>query len=187
MDKKESPKLKEYIPLMEWGTTDYFKKPPPGGDDAIFNKDQAEWKDPLTGGNADGKAPNEFDNEDLILGKGIQYEHTDRDNVATKIAMDHLTEHPKYYNKKNGLPAMQKELQQKQKLNQDLDPSYTEEDGQINIGAFVNVWMRDDLSIDQAKEMIMHLLGELKIPVSDGKFYPHEQMVNSNLSENKAK
>ena len=172
MGKKLSSILKEYIPLLEWGTYDYFKKPPP-----------KDWVNPLPGGKADDKAPNEFNNDDLMFGKNIQAQHTNRANIATKIAMDHLDEHPEYYNKEEGLPEMQQRLQKKD-LNEDLKGSYTDEDGRIDLGNFMEYWLKEGTYEGKhILPMLVHLLSEVGIPVSDGKFHPGKQMINSNLSE----
>lgn len=37
--------------------------------------------------------------EELAIGKIVELEHTDNEDVATKIATDHLKENPKYYSK----------------------------------------------------------------------------------------
>ena len=43
-------------------------------------------------------------------GTNEEMEHTGKTKVARKIALDHLKTHPLYYNKKTGLPAMEKKL-----------------------------------------------------------------------------
>lgn len=43
--------------------------------------------------------PSDFDQEDLKIGMKIEMEHTDDPEVAIRIAMDHLTEDPDYYQK----------------------------------------------------------------------------------------
>jgi len=45
-------------------------------------------------------------------GTKIEKEHTDDPKEAKKIALDHLKEHPKYYDEKIGLPAMEKKLKE---------------------------------------------------------------------------
>lgn len=58
-----------------------------------------EWKDQLVGGLADDKTPKDFNKKDLLKGLKVELEHTKDLSIATEIAMDHLTEDPKYYDK----------------------------------------------------------------------------------------
>lgn len=51
----------------------------------------------MKGGKADGKSPDDYNQKQLEIGKKVQTEHTDDEEIAQKIAMDHLEEHPKYY------------------------------------------------------------------------------------------
>jgi len=46
-----------------------------------------------------GKLMENIDPKELEMGKKIEHEHTQDDALATKIAMDHLKEDPKYYTK----------------------------------------------------------------------------------------
>jgi hypothetical protein len=48
--------------------------------------------------------------KDLKRGSKMEMEHTKSKKKATKIAKDHIKEHPLYYDKKVGLPAMEKKL-----------------------------------------------------------------------------
>lgn len=57
------------------------------------------FKQKLTGGLADKKKPSDFDSKALQAGVKVEMEHTDDPNKAKEIAMDHLTEDPKYYEK----------------------------------------------------------------------------------------
>lgn len=59
----------------------------------------AERKDKIPGGLADSKSPKDFDPAALKKGVKVELEHTDSHQIATEIAMDHLTEDPKYYDK----------------------------------------------------------------------------------------
>jgi len=63
---------------------------------------------------ADSKYPDKMHIEGPAIKRGtkIEREHTSSDKKAKKIAMDHLKEHPKYYNEKIGLPAMEKKLKE---------------------------------------------------------------------------
>ena len=56
-------------------------------------------KDKIAGGLADKKKPSDFDQKCLKQGIAVEMEHTSDKTVATEIAMDHLTEDPKYYDK----------------------------------------------------------------------------------------
>lgn len=56
-------------------------------------------KDKIPGGKADKKSPEDFDKQALAQGTKIEMEHTDDKKLAQEIAMDHLTEDPKYYEK----------------------------------------------------------------------------------------
>ena len=56
-------------------------------------------KDQLPGGRADENKPEDFDKQSLTEGTSHELEHTNSEDVATEIAMDHLAEDPKYYKK----------------------------------------------------------------------------------------
>lgn len=68
--------------------------------------EDSEWKDHLPGGLADTKKPADFSRKALKQGETVEREHTSNRVLATEIAMDHLTEDPKYYGK---LKVMEKE------------------------------------------------------------------------------
>jgi hypothetical protein len=53
----------------------------------------------LFGGTADFKSESDFDSEQLKKGIEVEYEHTNDYDLAKEIAMDHLAEDPKYYDK----------------------------------------------------------------------------------------
>jgi len=55
--------------------------------------------DKIPGGLADKKKPSDFNQEALRKGVKVELEHTSDHGIATEIAMDHLTEDLKYYNK----------------------------------------------------------------------------------------
>ena len=59
----------------------------------------------IPGGRAPGKCPEDFDPKELAMGIKVEMEHTKSRKIATEIAMDHLTENPRYYSKlkKSGL------------------------------------------------------------------------------------
>ncbi len=56
-------------------------------------------KDKIPGGLADKKSPSDFSPKALSRGIKAELEHTSDKNIAREIAMDHLTEDPKYYEK----------------------------------------------------------------------------------------
>lgn len=58
-----------------------------------------EWKEKLYGGKADGKMPEDFPEDDLRIGNSVEREHSSNPDIATEIAMDHLSEDPDYYDK----------------------------------------------------------------------------------------
>lgn len=64
-----------------------------------FEQAIKQYKQPSTGGKADGKHPSDFDIEQLKKGWKVEREHSADPNVRIKTAMDHLTEDPKYYTK----------------------------------------------------------------------------------------
>jgi len=57
------------------------------------------FEDKLSGGLADKRKPEEFDPIQLKKGIAVEREHTSDPEIAKEIAMDHLTEDPKYYEK----------------------------------------------------------------------------------------
>lgn len=69
-----------------------------------------DWDDKVKGGLAKDKTPDDFDLDSLAAGAEIQMEHTDDPEVAIDIAMDHLEEHPLYYDEENGLESFEDEL-----------------------------------------------------------------------------
>jgi len=44
-----------------------------------------------------GKSPRDFNPIELAKGMKVEMEHTDNPRIAQQIAMDHLTENPRYY------------------------------------------------------------------------------------------
>ena len=53
----------------------------------------------LSGGVGDATASSNVDPIELSMGQTIEMEHTSDPNIATEIALDHLSEDPKYYTK----------------------------------------------------------------------------------------
>lgn len=62
-----------------------------------FEEAARNYHDQLTGGLADDKLPQDFDQEALFKGWKVEKEHTQDDGLAMEIAMDHLTEKMNYY------------------------------------------------------------------------------------------
>lgn len=56
-------------------------------------------EDKIPGGLADKKSAKDFDPKSLKAGMKVESEHTSDKGIAQEIAMDHLTEDPKYYKK----------------------------------------------------------------------------------------
>ena len=57
------------------------------------------WTDKLSGGLADKKKPEDFDQQALLKGMQVEIEHTNDIMTAMEISMDHLSEDPHYYDK----------------------------------------------------------------------------------------
>jgi hypothetical protein len=69
----------------------------PVGSDEINTELKEKHVDQLPGGEADSKKPEDFDPEKLAIGIKVEMEHTDDENKAREIAMDHLAENSAYY------------------------------------------------------------------------------------------
>ena len=57
------------------------------------------WRDRLRGGLADKNVPSDFNAKSLRQGQKVESEHTRSRHLAKEIAMDHLKEDPRYYEK----------------------------------------------------------------------------------------
>ena len=91
------------------------KKSPKKFEDCVMSvKKKQASKDKVPGGLADKKKPSDFDSDALEKGIKVELEHTDDKNLAKEITMDHLKEHPKYY-EDDFLPKMEKELTEDEK------------------------------------------------------------------------
>jgi len=55
--------------------------------------------DLIPGGKGDNTDPLSLDHEQLRKGVKVEMEHTDDPNISSEIALDHLTEDPRYYSK----------------------------------------------------------------------------------------
>ena len=88
------------IPQEYWGNPE---------DEIAEGEDVAVDTEPnniIDGGLADDEHISEFNSQQIMIGMGIEMEHTDDPKIALEIAMDHLTEIPDYYTR---LDAMEKE------------------------------------------------------------------------------
>jgi hypothetical protein len=64
-----------------------------------FYEHLTEEVNTLTGGVGDATAPSDVDPVELSLGQTVETEHTTDPDIATEIALDHLSEDPNYYTK----------------------------------------------------------------------------------------
>lgn len=72
----------------------------PGPDEELRVNDRySPFHEQLPGGLASGMRPEDFDAEQLERGIEAEVEHTQDESIATEIAMDHLVEDPRYYEK----------------------------------------------------------------------------------------
>jgi len=69
-------------------------------------------KELIPGGLAEGKDPSDYDPKQLEMGIKVELEHTDDEDVAREIAMDHLQEIPDYYDR---LKIMEEEAEAEMK------------------------------------------------------------------------
>jgi len=60
---------------------------------------EEEEPDLMKGGLADDKKVDDFNPAQIEMGKKVESEHTEDEDIATEITKDHLTEDPKYYDK----------------------------------------------------------------------------------------
>lgn len=68
-----------------------------------------EHEDKIPGGLADDADPEDFEQDQLVKGLLIEKEHTDDEDVALEISMDHLDEIDNYYNELEELEAEAKD------------------------------------------------------------------------------
>ena len=57
------------------------------------------------------RKPSDYNSEQIELGKKIEKEHTNNEEIAEEIAMDHLDEFPNYYTE---LKKMEDKLEEKE-------------------------------------------------------------------------
>lgn len=79
------------------------KYPTPKDDKKTANPGKLESpkmaEDKIQGGLADKKKPSDFSSQQVSMGVSHEKEHTNSPTLAREIAMDHLTEDPRYYTK----------------------------------------------------------------------------------------
>jgi hypothetical protein len=80
------------VGLVAWKTSRQRRK----GWHRSFND---AWPERLPGGHAAGFRPEDFDPVQLRRGTLVELEHTNDRRLAMEIAMDHLVEDPRYYQK----------------------------------------------------------------------------------------
>ena len=88
VDALELPVMAKGQEMVEMGGYDF------GSDAGGFDKGEL-----LPGGLAEDMSPTEFDPKALAEGMEVEKEHTSDKAIQQRIAMDHLTEDPKYYEK----------------------------------------------------------------------------------------
>jgi len=84
-------------------------------------------EDQIEGGLADEAKPTDFDIRALLKGILVELEHTNDPMKAMEIAMDHITEHPDYY---DALELMEKELEAEEGGDEGEDDGDIEEVGE---------------------------------------------------------
>ena len=93
------------IPAEYWGNPeDEMNEEEEIGAEEIEVDDEPD--DVVNGGLADDAHVSEFNPQQIMIGIGVEMEHTDDPKVALEIAMDHLMEIPDYYTR---LDKMEKE------------------------------------------------------------------------------
>lgn len=58
-----------------------------------------KFEDKLPGGLGDKLSKEDVDQKEYGMGLKVEMEHTDDENIASEIVLDHLAEDPKYYSK----------------------------------------------------------------------------------------
>ncbi len=77
--------------------------------------DIANFKEQIPGGRAHGQPVSKYDLQQLLMGIGVEQEHTPDKMKALEISMDHLEEFPDYYTR---LSIMEEEAEREQKAKQ---------------------------------------------------------------------
>jgi hypothetical protein len=66
---------------------------------ALLGASMTRFGELIPGGRASGRSPSDFDPRQLRMGIKVETEHTSDRLLAQEIAMDHLVEDPRYYDK----------------------------------------------------------------------------------------
>lgn len=77
--------------------------------------DIANFKEQIPGGRAHGQPVSKYDLQQLLMGIGVEQEHTPDKMQALEISMDHLEEFPDYYTR---LSIMEEEAEREHKAKQ---------------------------------------------------------------------
>ena len=98
--------------IPEMGTVMSRSTPETAGTVAQTSKQILKTADLIPGGMADKahKKPSDFDPKQIAMGMKVEKEHTPDPKKRKEIAMDHLTEFPKYY---TALDKMEKSMKKK--------------------------------------------------------------------------
>jgi len=135
----------------------------PGGKIASSKKDK------IPGGLADKKSPSDFNQKDLKRGIKVELEHTSDRDIAQEIAMDHLTEDSKYYQK---LEKMEKRQSSrywyrtssfKKRLSQCVDMCESKFENEKDNKIRVKVEKKDSKDKDLDKEIVVIVEGPKSI------------------------
>lgn len=94
-------KIKTTVDEGDESTDDGMSLEPKGDEVAQLAQDKEESGEVLQGGKGDGKSPLEFDPDQIILGMKVESEHTNDPMIAIEIVLDHLSEDPEYYTRKD--------------------------------------------------------------------------------------
>jgi hypothetical protein len=81
-----------------------------------YGIDIKDYKGTIHGGRADGKDVIKYDLGELLMGIGVEQEHTRDKMTALEISMDHLEEFPDYYTR---LHKMEKEAEHENESKRD--------------------------------------------------------------------
>jgi len=95
-------------------------------------------EDKIPGGLADNADPRDFDPKSLEEGILVEMEHTSDKNIATEIAMDHLTEDKNYYKKLKTIEKEELRIDEEADGKKELDYGKEELDKEDDAGRAAN-------------------------------------------------
>jgi len=113
-------------------------------------------KENIPGGLAKGKKVSSFNKKALIKGVKVEMEHTKDPKIAQEIAMDHLTEDPKYYDK---LTKMEKESKVKTNTDSAIRKLFAK-DSRPDDSAVHSLAKKLGMEVDDVEEKIYSMLGK---------------------------